>query len=138
VSGVLVVNAGSTSLKLSVVASDDSAVEIGSLEQAPHDVRAVAHRIVHGGERFFEPVLLDQAALDELRELAELAPLHNVPALAAIETAREALPGVPHIGVFDTAFHRTLPEDAAAYAVPSRWRDEWGIRRYGFHGLSVE
>src|SRR5205814_9133990 len=65
-------------------------------------------------------------------------PLHNAPALAALDAARRALPHVPHVAVFDTAFHATLPEAAATYAVPRRWREDWGIRRYGFHGLSVQ
>ena len=74
---------------------------------------------------------------EEIFELEPLAPLHNAPALAAIGQARRALPDVPHVAVFDTAFHATIPEEAATYAVPRRWREEWGIRRYGFHGLSV-
>ena len=73
-----------------------------------------------------------------IEELRPLAPLHNEPALAAIREAREALPDVPHVAVFDTAFHRTIPAEAATYAIPRRWREEWGIRRYGFHGLAVE
>jgi acetate kinase len=133
---VLVVNAGSTSLKLSAVEEDDSAEPVASLAEAPA-VAAVAHRIVHGGARFREAVLIDGAVRKELDELSELAPLHNAPALEAVDEARRALPGVPHVGVFDTAFHATLPEDAYTYALPRRWRDEWGIRRYGFHGLSV-
>lgn len=104
----------------------------------PGDVEAVAHRVVHGGTRFRDPVLVDSEVEQELVALAELAPLHNAPALAAIAKARHALPQVPHVAVFDTAFHATLPEEAAVYAVPARWRHDWGIRRYGFHGLSVQ
>ncbi len=133
---VLVVNAGSTSLKLSAVAEDDSSEPVASLEEAP-EVAAVAHRVVHGGARFREPVVIDDRVRAQLEELSELAPLHNVPALAAIDEARRVLPPLPHVAVFDTAFHATLPEDAFTYAVPRRWREEWGIRRYGFHGLSV-
>jgi acetate kinase len=133
---VLVVNAGSTSLKLSAVAEDDSSEPVASLEEAP-EVAAVAHRVVHGGARFREPVVIDDGVRAQLEELSELAPLHNVPALAAIEEARRVLPSSPHVAVFDTAFHATLPEEAFTYAVPRRWREEWGIRRYGFHGLSV-
>jgi acetate kinase len=132
---ILVVNAGSTSLKLSVVADDGTAEEVSSLAQ---DVDAVAHRIVHGGIRFREPVVVDDEVEAALAGLSELAPLHNGPALAALADARRALPDVPHVAVFDTAFHATLPEEAAVYAVPRRWREEWGIRRYGFHGLSVQ
>jgi acetate kinase len=81
--------------------------------------------------------VIDAEVERELEKLTELAPLHNAPALAALAVARRALPGVPHVAVFDTAFHATIPDEAAAYAVPRRWRDDWGIRRYGFHGLSV-
>jgi acetate kinase len=97
----------------------------------------VGHRIVHGGPRFREPVVIDDAVTESLRELSALAPLHNGPALRAVEEARRALPDVPHVAVFDTEFHRTIPEEAATYPLPRRWRDEWGIRRYGFHGLAV-
>ena len=134
---ILVVNAGSTSLKLSVGRGRRSSSAVASLAEAPRDVAAVAHRVVHGGVRFREPVLIDDDVLAELEELAELAPLHNVPALQAIGEARRALPDVPHVAVFDTAFHATIPEVAYTYALPRRWREEWGIRRYGFHGLSV-
>jgi len=137
VSEILVVNAGSTSLKLSVVDEHDESRTLESLTQAK-DVDAVAHRVVHGGERFVEPVEIDADVLDELRRLTELAPLHNAPALAAIDEAVRAVPDVPQVAVFDTAFHRTIPAEASTYAVPARWRDEWGIRRYGFHGLSVQ
>lgn len=135
---VLVVNAGSTSLKLSVVGEDDASEPVESLESVPAGVGAVAHRVVHGGERFREPVVIDDAVERELTAVAELAPLHNRPALAAVEQARAALPDVPHVAVFDTAFHATIPAHASTYAVPARWREEWGIRRYGFHGLSVQ
>jgi acetate kinase len=98
---------------------------------------AVGHRVVHGGARFRDPVRIDEEVVDAIRGLSTLAPLHNRPALAAIEKARAALPAVPHVAVFDTAFHATIPEPAATYAVPERWREEWGVRRYGFHGLAV-
>jgi acetate kinase len=135
---ILVVNAGSTSLKLSAVAEDGSTEQVGSLDALPDGVRAVAHRVVHGGERFREPVVIDADVEHALSELVDLAPLHNGPALAAIDAARRALPELPHVAVFDTAFHATLRTEASTYAVPRRWRDEWGIRRYGFHGLSVQ
>ena len=134
---ILVVNAGSTSLKLSAVEADDSAVPVDSLAEVPEGVAAVAHRVVHGGARFVEPVVIDDDVRRELEELSELAPLHNVPAIAAIDEARRALPSVPHIAVFDTAFHATIPDEARTYALPRQWREEWGIRRFGFHGLSV-
>jgi acetate kinase len=100
-------------------------------------VDAVVHRVVHGGPHLREPVVIDEEVRAELERASELAPLHNLPALEAIDQARAALPGVPHVAVFDTAFHRTIPEAASTYALPERWREEWGIRRYGFHGLSV-
>jgi acetate kinase len=126
------------SLKLSIVDGNDDSTHLESLGEAPHDVLAVAHRVVHGGARFREPVLLDETVLSDLEALTELAPLHNAPALAAIAEARRTLREVPQLAVFDTAFHATIPEDAAVYAVPKRWREEWGLRRYGFHGLSVQ
>jgi len=134
---ILVVNAGSTSLKLSVVSDDGSAESIDSLASAPK-VDAVAHRIVHGGERFRDAVVVDDAVERELAVFTELAPLHNRPALDALVDARRAFPYVPHVAVFDTAFHATIPAEASTYAVPEKWRDVWGIRRFGFHGLSVE
>ena len=81
--------------------------------------------------------MIDDAVLAEIEQLEPLAPLHNAPALRAIGEAQRALPDVPHVAVFDTAFHATIPDEASTYAVPQRWRD-WGVRRYGFHGLSVE
>ena len=134
---ILVVNAGSTSLKLSAVEADDSAVPVPSLAEVPDGVIAAAHRVVHGGARFVEPLVIDDAVRRELEELSELAPLHNVPALAALDEARRALPSIPHVAVFDTAFHATIPDEARTYALPRQWREEWGIRRFGFHGLSV-
>jgi acetate kinase len=74
---------------------------------------------------------------DAIHALSALAPLHNVPALKAIDDARRAFPDRPHVAVFDTAFHSTIPAEASTYAIPRLWRDEWGIRRYGFHGLAV-
>jgi acetate kinase len=137
-SSILVVNAGSTSLKLSLVAEDETARKVAALEDVdPSEVAAVAHRVVHGGARFREPALIDDDVRDEIFALRSLAPLHNAPALAGIATAVRALSDVPHVAVFDTAFHATIPDEAALYALPARWRDEWGVRRYGFHGLSV-
>ncbi len=135
-SSILVVNAGSTSLKLSVVDGDDASRQIESFEDAQVD--AVAHRVVHGGARFGDPLVVDAEVRAGLEEVADLAPLHERKALAAIDDAMQALPDVPHVAVFDTAFHRTMPAEASTYALPARWRDEWGIRRYGFHGLSVQ
>jgi acetate kinase len=138
VSLILVVNAGSTSLKLHAVDEEGHSVPVDSLDVAPTDLRAVAHRVVHGGAAFLDPVVIDSVVREEIGELVSVAPLHNAPALDAIEKARTALPDVPHIAVFDTSFHRTIPDAAAVYAVPRLWRESWGIRRYGFQGLSVE
>jgi acetate kinase len=135
---ILVANAGSSSLKLSVVEQDGKTIPVASLAEAPAGVTAVAHRIVHGGPRFREPVVIDDHVRDELEALAELAPLHNAKQVEVIDEARALFPDVPHVAVFDTAFHATIPEVAAVYAVPRRWSDEWAIRRYGFHGLSVQ
>lgn len=133
---VLVVNAGSTSLKLSVVGSDDTSRVVSGFAAAG-DVRAVGHRIVHGGERFVAPTVLDAEVEGELRGFVELAPLHNAPALDALTVARRALPDAVHVAVFDTAFHSTLPERSRTYLLPERFRQR-GIRRFGFHGLSVQ
>ena len=100
------------------------------------DLVAVAHRVVHGGTRFIGPATIDDAVLDAIEALAPLAPLHNPIAAATIRAGRAELPGTPHVAVFDTAFHATLPDAVRRYPVPVAW-DGWGIRRYGFHGLSV-
>jgi acetate kinase len=134
---VLVVNAGSTSLKLAVVSPADETTARRSLAEVEEEIAAVGHRIVHGGSRT-APAVLDESLERELETLAKLAPLHNAPALAAIEEARRAFPNVPHVAVFDTAFHASIPPEAATYAVPRRWREDWGVRRYGFHGLAAE
>jgi acetate kinase len=133
----LVVNAGSTSLKLSIVDAEERSEPVGGFDEVSPGVDAVGHRIVHGGARFREPAVLDAGVEEAIRELSALAPLHNAPAVRAVDEARRTFPGVPHVAVFDTAFHATIPPEASTYAVPARWRDEWGIRRYGFHGLSV-
>jgi acetate kinase len=138
VGAILVVNAGSTSLKLSAVEVDGRSSELESLDAAPAALDAVAHRIVHGGRSFREPVVVDDGVEQELSRLIELAPLHMAPAVAALRRARTQLPHVPHVAIFDTAFHATLPVEAATYALPRRVREDWGIRRYGFHGLSVQ
>ena len=130
---VLVVNAGSTSLKLHLVRGDESRA-VDDLVAAD----AVGHRVVHGGRRFVGPTLVDPAVERAIDELSVLAPLHNRPALEQIRRAREALPDVPHVAVFDTAFHRTMPPAASTYAIPERWREEWDVHRYGFHGISVQ
>lgn len=99
-------------------------------------ISAIGHRIVHGGEMFFEPTLLSNETLTTLEALSPLAPLHNPPALAVISACRERLPGIPQVAVFDTAFFHGLPEFACRYALPAEWSEGQGIRRYGFHGLA--
>ena len=135
---ILVVNAGSSSLKLSAIADDESSSHVESLVDAPATVTAVAHRIVHGGRRFRDPVVVDDAVRSEIEALDELAPLHNAVQVKVIDEARRVLPDIPHVAVFDTAFHATIPDVAATYAVPQAWARDWGVRRYGFHGLSVQ
>ncbi|WP_019587913.1 acetate kinase [Deinococcus apachensis] len=101
-----------------------------------NEVSAVGHRVVHGGERFSAPALITPEVLDAIRACVPLAPLHNPANLAGIEAAQEAFPGLPHVAVFDTAFHQTMPEVAYRYAVPTEWYMQHGVRRYGFHGTS--
>ncbi len=100
------------------------------------DIAAVGHRVVHGGDLFADPVLIDDDLVRTVRDLVPLAPLHNPANLEGIEVARRLFPDLPHVAVFDTAFHQTLPEHAYTYAVPRVWREEHHVRRYGFHGTS--
>ncbi|MBE0500726.1 MAG: acetate kinase [Desulfuromonadales bacterium] len=99
-------------------------------------IAAVGHRVVHGGEKFNCSVMINDKVLDAIKEVQHLAPLHNPPNISGIEAAQAVLPDVPHIGIFDTAFHQTLPEHAYMYAVPFDWYEKHGVRRYGFHGTS--
>jgi acetate kinase len=148
---VLVVNAGSSSLKLRLLDASDEVMASVDLpapggEADPDDVAraiaampapdAVGHRAVHGGERYPAAVRIDPAVVDGLRELTELAPLHQPKTLAALDVVSRAVPGVPAVACFDTAFHRTLEPAAGTYALPAEWRRRWPLHRYGFHGLS--
>ncbi|WP_409333118.1 acetate/propionate family kinase [Trujillonella humicola] len=149
---LLVVNAGSSSLKLAVLdGADDGAAAATTVERwagaddlAPlaafldrcGPVDAVGHRVVHGGPRPSAPALVDDELLADLGSVTHLAPLHQPRALAGIAAARDLLGGVPAVACFDTAFHATLPPAAGTYAVPAEWNRRWGLRRYGFHGLS--
>jgi acetate kinase len=178
---VLVINAGSSSLKYSVVdARTGDAAAVGLVERigenrgrhvhrgpdgetettgsipthedalggaieafeshgpslADLDLTAVGHRVVHGGSTFSASALIDDALIAEVTDLVPLAPLHNPANLEGIRVARQLFPELPHVAVFDTAFHQTLPPHAYTYAVPSAWREEHGVRRYGFHGTS--
>jgi acetate kinase len=148
---VLVVNAGSSSLKLRLLGPDDAVLEEADIAAPRAEVDAAAlrawiadagavdavgHRIVHGGDRFHAAVRIDATVVDALHALIDLAPLHQPKSLAALAAVAEALPDTPAVACFDTAFHATLDAAAATYAVPAAWRERWGVRRFGFHGLS--
>ncbi len=157
---VLVLNAGSSTLKASVLAPDAELPRtsvtvpmhgpseasaalgraLGAIAAAGVDlltVHSVGHRVVHGGSLFTRTTLVDDAVLQRIRGIAGLAPLHNPVAVEVIDAARAALSGVPHAAAFDSAFHAALPREAYVYALPYAWFEDWGYRRYGFHGLSV-
>jgi acetate kinase len=163
---VLVLNAGSSSLKYQLIKPDSSqSLAVGVIEKigepsslvTDHGVAlrvafeelsedgidlkacglvAVGHRVVHGGAVFYRPTLVDDAVVAELKHVSMLAPLHNPPAVQGIEIARKMLPDVPHVAVFDTAFFHYLPAPAATYAIDRELAERWRIRRYGFHGTS--
>jgi acetate kinase len=101
-----------------------------------NQISAVGHRVVHGGEKFTCSVLIDEQVLNAVKEVQHLAPLHNPPNISGIEAAQALLPQVPHIAIFDTAFHQTMPEHAYLYPLPYDWYENFGVRRYGFHGTS--
>ncbi len=100
------------------------------------DIKAVGHRVVHGGDQFHCSVLITQDILDTIKNVANMAPLHNPPNILGIEAAQQALPGVPQVAIFDTAFHQTMPPVAYLYPVPYNWFSDFDVRRYGFHGTS--
>jgi acetate kinase len=163
---VLVINSGSSSLKFQLVEPDSGEARAsGHIERIgeegssvpDHDaalrrafdtlaedgidlrtcgLMAVGHRVVHGGNEFYRPTLMDDARIAALQKLSELAPLHNPPALKGIEVARQLLPDFPHVAVFDTAFFHDMPPAAATYAIDRGLAERWQIRRYGFHGTS--
>jgi acetate kinase len=148
---VLVVNAGSSSLKLALLDTDDTVIGHAHIENwngtaslevlrefiATHGpANAVGHRIVHGGSVFVGPVIADQPTQRAIESLSALAPLHQARGIAGIIAAREVLPDAIQVACFDTAFHAALPLEAATYPLPAEWREQWPIRRYGFHGLS--
>jgi acetate kinase len=149
---ILVANAGSTSLKLRVVEDDDRVTETADLEPPGRSLRdelqrfvnfvgpldAIGHRVVHGGTQFTDPVVIDSSVRVELEAMSDLAPLHNPPALTAIDALTDLAPTVPAVACFDTAFHRSLKPASSTYALPHAWVEGWGLRRYGFHGLSCE
>jgi acetate kinase len=148
---VLVVNAGSSSLKLSVLTPDGSvhaATTVESWAGEEHldpvhrflgsvdGIDAVGHRVVHGGPRYRTATPVDGEVLDYLDSISDLAPLHNPRAVAGMRAVGELLPELPAVACFDTAFHATLPAEAHTYALPREWNRRWALRRYGFHGLS--
>ena len=142
---VLSLNPGSSSLKVGLFGDGPlyrETLSAGSIDAAIRNAQghgridAVACRVVHGGSRFEEATLVDDAVLEAIAELAPLAPLHNAADLSSIRAVQKALPSVPVYAVFDTAFHRTIPPVASTYALPYRLAEKHGLRRYGFHGLS--
>jgi acetate kinase len=151
---VLVLNTGSSTFKWALLTDDEQFVGTGSEDWEAEDAltrkaqiearlraippcRAVGHRIVHGGLAFEDSVVVDDDVRRELESLLTLDLLHMRPALCALDAARDAFPTALHVAAFDTAFHRTLSKAAAGYALPTDWTQRWGLRRYGFHGLSV-
>jgi acetate kinase len=147
---ILVVNAGSSSLKLSVLDDDDTVssetlpsprgrIDADAVRETVGrvgEIDAVGHRIVHGGSEFVDPVVVDERVVSRLRALTDLAPLHQPKSLHGLETVSAVLPGVPAVACFDTAFHARMPAAAYTYALPPEWRKRWDLRRFGFHGLS--
>ena len=115
---------------------DDLQAGSSAALQSLEDLRAVGHRVVHGGDRYTSAVRITAEVKRAIGELTELAPLHNPASLEGINAVEQVLPDVPQIAAFDTAFHATLSEAVRTYPVPRKWTREWGIRRYGFHGLS--
>ena len=105
-------------------------------ENLMSDIQGVGHRVVHGGESFSESIKIDDAALEQLEKLNHLAPLHNPVNVQGIRASKALLPDIPQVAVFDTAFHQSMPEQAYMYAVPYHWYQQYGVRRYGFHGTS--
>ncbi|MCL2760997.1 MAG: acetate kinase [Desulfuromonadales bacterium] len=101
-----------------------------------NEISAVGHRVVHGGEKFTRSVLIDETVLAIVKKVKDLAPLHNPPNISGIEAAQDVLPNVPHVAIFDTAFHQTMPDYSYRYPVPYEWYENHGVRRYGFHGTS--
>jgi acetate kinase len=148
---VLVVNAGSGTLKLRLLGHTDQVLAgcdvdpwagerdtaaLDAFVQSLGQIDAIGHRVVHGGEQLVEPTRIDDRVLTALTELISLAPIHQPRALAAVRAVSARLPEVPAVACFDTAYHATLPASAATYALPAAWRARWPIRRFGFHGLS--
>ena len=155
---VLVINAGSSSLKYQLIDVDSETtlvkgliervtdhgaalrLALDQIELEGHvltDLLAIGHRVVHGGSRFSDPVVITDEVRAAVDDLVPLAPLHNPASLLGIDAAIAAFPHVPQVAVFDTAFHQSIPAPAHTYAVPAQWREEFRVRRYGFHGTSI-
>ncbi|MFH1661535.1 MAG: acetate/propionate family kinase [Candidatus Falkowbacteria bacterium] len=149
---ILVINSGSTSLKYKLFNEEEKEIKSGNFDNVSdldfalknilreigdlRDIKAVGHRVVHGGDKFIEPTLVDDKILSELEKLNDLAPLHNPFNLAGIKSALGFLPDVPQVAVFDTAFFSNLPEVAQTYAIPQEIIEEYKIKKFGFHGTS--
>jgi acetate kinase len=146
---VLVVNAGSATLKLRLLDPDDQVAgtldvdpwtggtaEIEQFMYTVDGVDVVGHRIVHGGTEFAGPTVIGETVRRRIAALADLAPLHQPRGVAGIDAVAALRPEVPAVACFDTAFHHRLPEAAATYALPREWNQRWDLRRFGFHGLS--
>ncbi len=146
---VLTLNVGSSSLKWSLFDERDARIDgasasvtderaLSTIAARIGEVDCIAHRIVHGGDKFRAPVIIDGEVREALDAFVDLDVLHMRPALAVLDAARACWPEAEHVAAFDTAFHATLPAESVTYAVPLAWRQDYRIRRYGFHGLSVE
>lgn len=161
---IVVLNAGSSSLKYQLIDIETKTVlasglveRIGEKEVKDHSVAleyvkktlnetgfledwnelgGIGHRVVHGGEDFHEPTVIDEHVIEKIRSLSSLAPLHNPANLLGIEVSLKLAPNVPQVAVFDTAFHQTIPEHSYMYALPYKMYEKYGVRRYGFHGTS--
>jgi acetate kinase len=149
---ILVVNSGSSSVKYQLIDIDESkALASGLIERVSNHADAfarmlgelegaepvaVGHRVVHGGSKFSQPAIIDTSVLNEIESLSSLAPLHNPGNVAGIRAALDAYPDIPHLAVFDTAFHQTMPPSSYRYAIDAALESEHKIRRYGFHGSS--
>ena len=154
---ILVLNSGSSSIKyklFEISKNNEKLLDKGLVERIGEKIQshkealglilgkiksqidAVGHRVVHGGDRFKQSVLIDDEVVKAVEYFSELAPLHNPPALLTIKESKGILKDIPHVAVFDTAFFQTIPEHAYLYAVPARFYEKYKVRRYGFHGTS--
>ena len=139
---ILVINCGSSSLKFQVInAESEKLLAKGLCERIGMDGSCItyenkAHRIVHGGEKFTSSVVITDEVIEAIKEVSDLAPLHNPANLIGVDACMSLMPGTPMVAVFDTAFHQTMPEKAYMYALPLKYYRDYKVRRYGFHGTS--